>query len=163
MTTFRLKKQDGSLIDLAMYAEMDKGVPAITLSERQRSYALSQGRAPEGGNWGVFGDGLEQPSVMTLRIELKRTTEAGITRAWQRTAIEQLQAACLDAVAWQNLFDEREYALRQARLTLESPTETSYFVELTFWETGPSTALGSGVVILPPTGGRQVWRVYTDA
>lgn len=162
--TFKLKKVDGSLIDLAMYAEPGEGgEPGITLGDRQRTYNIQHTQSVDSDNWGTAGDGKERPSLVTLRIELKRVDGATITRAWQRTAIEQLHAACLAAVAWQNTYDEREYALRQARVTSEGPTEKSYMVELTLWESGASTNLGDTVIILPPdNGGGFVWRTFTD-
>lgn len=160
--TFKLKKMNGDLIDLAMYAQPGEGGgPGITLGERQRTYNIQHTQAVDSTNWGVAGDGLERPSLVTLRIELRRADGVTVTRAWHRTAIEQLTAHCLAAVAWQNTYDQREYALRQARVTSEVPTELSYMVELTFWESGAATNLGSNVIILPPDentgGGTPQW------
>lgn len=157
--SFKVKKSGGALVDLATYAETDtQGNPAVWPGDRPRTYALSQGRAVEGDEWGVFGDGREQPSTLTLSLTLKRRT----TRAWQRQAIDELEALALDAVALQNLYDGCEYALREARVTQERPTERSYVIELTLWLTGARTALGSVVEIPPyepPTGtGAQEWR-----
>lgn len=97
--------------------------------DRAREFAVRQGRAAESGVWQVFGDGLEQPSTLQWRVTLKR----GTTRAWQRQAIDTLEAWCRAATSIYNIPDGRENLVRVGHVTQESPTEESYALVLTFW------------------------------
>lgn len=164
MSTFKLKKGDGTLVDLRQYAHIDEatGYPAVRLGPRRREYNIQQTQAVQQDAWGTAGDGRERATLASITVELKRDQ----SRAWQRTAIEELHAHCLQTVAWQNLHDQREYAVNQARVTDETPDEdlNTYFITIVFWEKGGAALLGDAVVILPPSeSGASVWRVFTDA
>lgn len=165
MSTFKLKKQGGTLVDLRQYAQIHEatGSPAVVVGPRRREYNIQYTQGVQSDAWGTAGDGRERATLASITVELKRDQ----TRAWQRTAIEELHALCLQTVAWQNLHDQREYAVTQARVTDETPDEAlhTYFVTIVFWEQGGTALLGDAVVILPPgTGtGASVWRVFTDA
>lgn len=153
MSTFKLKKADGTLVDLRQYAEIDPktGSPAVQLGPRRREYNLQYRQGVQGDAWGTAGDGHERATLASITVELKR----GETRAWQRQAIEELHALCLQTVAWQNLHDQREYAVNQARVTDETPDESlhTYFITIVFWEKGGAALLGDAVIILPPGDG----------
>lgn len=112
--------------------------------DRSRDFSIRQGRAVEGDDWPVFGDGKEQPSTIQWRLTLKR----GTTRAWQRQAIEALDAYARVATSIYTIPDDREVTVRAGRVTQESPTETSYALVLTFW---PASAAAAAPVA-PDTG-----------
>lgn len=112
--------------------------------DRTRDFSLRQGRAVEGNGWGVFGDGLEQPGVIQWRVTLKRKT----TRAWQRWAIDTLEAWCRAATSIYNIPEGREDLVHTGHVTQESPTEESYALVLTFWPSGARAAAPA----VPDTG-----------
>lgn len=124
--SFEVVLRSGEVFDLAARAE------AIQLLDRARLYAITHGRAVEGPNWGVFGDGLEQPSQIRLRLYLDKN----LRERWQqRMTIEAIEAAISQASVLRNIADLREYAVQGGHVTQESPTERSYVLELTFWPT----------------------------
>ena len=102
---------------------------AVIPQDRTRSYAISHGRAVEGPNWETFGDGLEQPSQIRLKLTLR--PDGG--RSKQRETIEQIETALSQAAILRDFASLREYAVAVGHVTSESPTEDAYVLELTFW------------------------------
>ncbi|MFB9994070.1 hypothetical protein ACFFLM_19105 [Deinococcus oregonensis] len=112
--------------------------------DRGRSYGVRLGRAPESDVWQTFGDRRENPSTIQWRLTLKSDT----TRAWQRNAINTIQAFCAAAISVYNIPDQREDGVTWGEVTQESPTEDSYVLQLTFYPVGPVSIS----TITPDTG-----------
>lgn len=155
--SFEVVTKTGAIVPLTRFAE------SITLGDRTRSYAISHGRAVDAPNWGVFGDGLEQPSTISLTLYLKPLS----SRAAQRQLIEDLDAALTQTAVFRNIADLREYAVYSGRIMVEAPAGDSYRLDIMFWPTQrrgafldgfPLGALrvvqyGDGFVVVEPLDG----------
>lgn len=134
--SFEVVTRTGTVVPLSTW------VNGIEFQPRQRAYAITHGRAVDAPNWGVFGDGLEQPSTVQLRVHIDPARYP--SRAAQRQAIEAIDDVITQGAVLRNIPDLREYAVFGGRITSEAPTEKSYWLELTFWPTQRRAAFADG-------------------
>lgn len=134
--SFEVVTRDGQLVEFQTYCD------GIEFQPRQRTYAITHGRAVEAPNWGVFGDGLEQPSVISLRLHIN--PDLYPSRAAQREAIETLDEALTTTTVLRNLADLREFAVFGGRIMAEVPTGDSYWLDVQFWPTQRRAAFADG-------------------
>lgn len=134
--SFEVVTRTGALVEFRTYCD------GIEFQPRQRSYAITHGRAVEAPNWGVFGDGLEQPSTISLRLHIN--PDLYPSRAAQREIIETLDEALTTTAVLRNLADLREFAVFGGRIMAEVPTGDSYWLEVQFWPTQRRAAFADG-------------------
>lgn len=134
--SFEVVTRTGELVEFGLYCD------GIEYQGRQRSYAISHGRAVEAPNWGVFGDGLEQPSTISLRLHIN--PDLYPSRAAQREIIEALDEALTTTAVLRNLADLREFAVFGGRIMAETPTGDSYWLDVQFWPTERRAAFADG-------------------